>query len=379
MASAEFLYSINPATEEVLGSYPIHSPEQIEKALQDAERAFRAWSREGFSSRAGLMRKAAAHLRQNRTRFGSLMTAEMGKPIVESEAEIDKCAWNCEYYADNAERFLDKEPRLSTATESYIQYIPLGVLLAIMPWNYPFWQVFRFAAPALMAGNAAILKHASNVPQCALAIEEVFREAGFPAGVFQTLLVPGSAVAPLIEHPAIAAATLTGSEGAGCQVAACAGRVLKKTVLELGGSDPFIVLGDANLDAAAQTGVRARYQNAGQSCIAAKRFIVVESVFQEYLDRFVRGVGALKVGDPMDRSTQVGPLARAEFVADLERQIRESVRKGALPVTGGRRREGKGYYFEPTVLTEVQPDMPAGCEIFTSTFRYFPSLARFLE
>jgi succinate-semialdehyde dehydrogenase/glutarate-semialdehyde dehydrogenase len=362
LASVEFLYSANPATEEILGSYPIHSPEQIEKALQDAQRAFLNWSREGFSMRAGLMRKAAAYLRQNRTRFGGLMTAEMGKPIAESEAEVDKCAWNCDYYADNAERFLGKEPRLSTATESYIQYIPLGVLLAIMPWNYPFWQVFRFAAPALMAGNAAILKHASNVPQCALAIEEVFREAGFPAGVFRTLLVPGSKVAQLIEHPAIAAATLTGSEGAGCQVASCAGRVLKKTVLELGGSDPFIVLGDANLDAAAQTGVRARYQNAGQSCIAAKRFIVVESVFQEYLDRFVRGVGDLKVGDPMDRSTQVGPLARVEFLAELERQIRESVRKGALPVTGGRRREGKGYYFEPTVLTEVQPDMPAGCE-----------------
>jgi len=362
LASAEFLYSTNPATEEILGSYPIHSPEQIETALQDAQRAFLNWSRERFSARAGLMRKAAAYLRQNRARFGSLMTAEMGKPIVESEAEIDKCAWNCEYYADNAGRFLGREPRLSTATESYVHYIPLGVLLAIMPWNYPFWQVFRFAAPALMAGNAAILKHASNVPQCALAIEEVFRETGFPAGVFRTLLVPGSKVASLIEHPSIVAATLTGSEGAGCQVASCAGRVLKKTVLELGGSDPFIVLGDANLDAAAQTGVRARYQNAGQSCIAAKRFIVVESVFQEYLDRFVRGVGALKIGDPMDRSTQVGPLARAEFLEDLERQIRESVRKGALPVTGGRRREGKGYYFEPTVLTEVQPDMPAGCE-----------------
>jgi acyl-CoA reductase-like NAD-dependent aldehyde dehydrogenase len=362
LASAEFLQSINPATEQIMGSYQLHSEEQIEKTLHEAQKAFIAWSAEDFSTRSGLMKKAADYLRHNKPRLAGYMTAEMGKPIVESEAEIEKCAWNCDYYADHAERFLRDTPRISNAAESYTQYAPLGVLLAIMPWNYPFWQVFRFAAPALMAGNTAILKHASNVPQCALAIEEVFRESGFPPGAFRTLLVPASRVSKLIEHPIIAAATLTGSESAGSQVASCAGSVLKKTVMELGGSDPFIVLADADLDAAIHTGVRARYQNAGQSCIAAKRFIVVESVFQKYLDRFVEAVRDLKVGDPMDRSTQMGPLARAEFIEDLERQIRASVDKGATIVTGGRRRAGKGFYFEPTVLKDVQPDMPAGCE-----------------
>jgi len=286
----------------------------------------------------------------------------MGKPVVESEAEVEKCAWNCDYYADHAEQFLRDEPRPSNAAESYIQYTPLGVLLAVMPWNYPLWQVFRFAAPALMAGNAAVLKHASNVSQCALSIEQVFREAGFPERVFQTLLIPSSRVARLIEHPVIAAVTLTGSEGAGSQVASCAGRVIKKTVMELGGSDPFIVLEDADLDAAVQAGVRARYQNTGQSCIAAKRFIVVESVAREFQVRFVNAVGMLRVGDPMDRSTQIGPLARQEFLVDLERQVRKSTQQGAKVLVGGRRISGKGYYFEPTVLAEVQPGMPAGCE-----------------
>lgn len=362
MASDMLLHSINPATEEILASYAFHTGEQIEKALGETQQAFVRWSLEMFSTRAGLMHNAAVYLHQNKPRLAGLMTAEMGKPIVEAEAEIDKCAWNCDYYADNAERFLSDEPRISNATKSHVQYVPLGTILAIMPWNYPFWQVFRFAAPALMAGNTALLKHASNVPQCALAIEEVFRESGFPKGTFQTLLVPGSEAAKLIEHPVIAAVTLTGSEEAGCQVASCAGRVLKKTVMELGGSDPFIVLADADLGASVQTGVRARYQNAGQSCIAAKRFIVVDSVFREYRDRFVEAVLHLKVGNPMDRSTQVGPLARAEFMDDLERQIRESVAKGAVIVAGGSRRNGTGYYFEPTVLTEVQPDMPAGRE-----------------
>ncbi len=362
MASAEYIHSINPATEEIIGSYQLHSGEQIEKILLEAQEAFYMWRTESFPTRSGYMKKAASYLRQNSPRLASLMTAEMGKPIVESEAEVEKCAWNCDYYAENAERMLRDEARVSNATESYIQYTPLGNILAIMPWNFPFWQVFRFAAPALMAGNTAILKHASNVPQCALAIEEVFREAGFPKGTFQTLLVPGSRVSGLIEHPVVSAVTLTGSESAGCQVASCAGRALKKTVMELGGSDPFIVLADADIDSAAKTGVRARYQNAGQSCIAAKRFIIVESVFREYLDRFVEAVRNLKVGNPMDRSTQVGPLARVEFIGDLERQIRESVQQGAAIAAGGRRREGKGYFFEPTVLTDVQPDMPAGCE-----------------
>lgn len=362
MASNEIVHSINPATEEVLGSFRIHSGEQIEGALQQAQKAFLIWSMLQYSTRAGLMKKAAEYLRSNKSRYAGFMTAEMGKPIVESEAEVEKCAWNCDYYAENAERFLGDEPRISNASESYVQYTPLGVILAIMPWNFPFWQVFRFAAPALMAGNTAILKHASNVPQCALAIEEVFREAGFPKGTFQSLLVPSSGVSRLIEHPVIAAVTLTGSESAGSQVASCAGRAIKKTVMELGGSDPFIVLADANLETAVKTAVRARYQNAGQSCIAAKRFIVVESAFRKFQDRFVEAVQALKIGNPMDRSTQIGPLARPEFVQDLERQIQVSVREGAVLLVGGNRCAGKGYFFEPTVLTEVRPDMPAGCE-----------------
>jgi acyl-CoA reductase-like NAD-dependent aldehyde dehydrogenase len=362
VASKNLIHAINPATEEVIGSYGLHSQEQIEEALQSAAAAFRSWRNERFPMRAALMRKASAHLRQNKSRLAAIMTAEMGKPIVESEAEVEKCAWNCDYYADNAERILAAELRTSNATESYIQYTPLGVILAVMPWNYPLWQVFRFAAPALMAGNTAVLKHASNVPQCALSIEEVFREAGFPKGVFQTLLVPSSGVASLIEHPVIAAVTLTGSENAGVQVASASGRAIKKTVLELGGSDPFIVLGDADIEAAVATGVRARYQNTGQSCIAAKRFVVVEQVFTEFQNRFVRAVRNLKVGDPMNRSTQVGPLARREFVEDLERQVRDSVQKGAEVLVGGRRIVGKGFYFEPAVLTGVTPEMPAASE-----------------
>jgi acyl-CoA reductase-like NAD-dependent aldehyde dehydrogenase len=362
LTSGELIYSINPATEETIESFQPSSDSDIEEALCEATNAFRTWRGEQFAVKSSLMKKAAAHLRRNRARFAGVMTAEMGKPIVESEAEVEKCAWNCDYYADNAERFLGDEPRISSASESFVQYAPLGVILAVMPWNYPFWQVFRFAAPALMAGNTAILKHASNVPRCALSIEEVFREAGFPKGAFQTLLISSSKVKGLIEHPAIAAATLTGSEGAGSQVASCAGGALKKTVMELGGSDPFIVLEDADIEAAVATGVRARYQNTGQSCIAAKRFIVVESVFDIYRDRFIQAVRSLKVGDPMDRATQVGPLARSEFVEDLEAQIKGSVKQGAKVLLGGKRREGKGYFFEPTILSDVQPEMPAGCE-----------------
>jgi succinate-semialdehyde dehydrogenase/glutarate-semialdehyde dehydrogenase len=356
------MHSINPATEETLRSFEVHSDKQIEEALQRAETTFRSWRKTSFDSRAALMRQAAAYLRQHRARLAAMMTAEMGKPIVEAEAEVDKCAWNCDYYAENAQRFLQDEARTSNATESYIQYTPLGVILAIMPWNFPLWQVFRFAAPALMAGNSAILKHASNVPQCALAIEEVFREAGFPEGCFCTLLVPGSAVTPLIESRQIAAVTLTGSEAAGSIVAAQAGRVFKKTVLELGGSDPFIVLEDADLEAAARVGARARYQNTGQSCIAAKRFIVVESVYKQYQQRFLEEVEAMKVGDPMDRETRVGPLARPDLLDDLDRQVKESVACGARVVLGGRRREGRGYFYHPTIISDVPLNAPASCE-----------------
>jgi acyl-CoA reductase-like NAD-dependent aldehyde dehydrogenase len=358
----ELLYSINPATEETLGSFQVHTEKEVHSLLESAGKAFSAWRNETFPRRADFMKRAADYLRRNKNRLAGIMTAEMGKPIVESEAEVEKCAWNCQFYAENAEAFLKNEPRLSNAVESYIQYPPLGVILAVMPWNYPFWQVFRFAAPALMAGNTAILKHASNVPQCALSIEEVFREAGFPKGTFRSVLIPSSRVAKLIEHPLIAAVTLTGSEGAGRQVAACAGSVFKKTVLELGGSDPFIVLEDADIDAAVRAGVRARYQNTGQSCIAAKRFIIAESIFRDYEEKFVEAVRVLKVGDPMDRATEVGPLARGEFVEDLLRQVRDSIQQGANLQIGGGRSAGKGFYFEPTVLSNVTPDMAAGRE-----------------
>jgi acyl-CoA reductase-like NAD-dependent aldehyde dehydrogenase len=362
VSSGKYQYSINPATEETLASFEIHTETAVGQALEKAKRAYTRWRRETYASRAGLIKQAAAYLRGNKTRFAATMTMEMGKPIVESEAEVEKCAWNLDYYAENAESQLETRLRNSTASESYTQCIPLGVILAVMPWNYPFWQVFRFAAPALMAGNTAVLKHASNVPQCALAIEEVFREAGLPEGAFQSLLIPGTAVKNIIEDPVIKAVTLTGSEQAGSAVASQAGQALKKTVLELGGSDPFIIMEDADLDLAVKAGVRARYQNTGQSCIAAKRFIAVESVFDRYLERFIEEVETLKVGDPMNRDTGVGPLARPEFVGDLQRQVEDSVRMGARILKGGEPRPGKGYYYQPTVLDSVRPDMPAGSE-----------------
>jgi succinate-semialdehyde dehydrogenase / glutarate-semialdehyde dehydrogenase len=294
--------------------------------------------------------------------LATTITAEMGKPIVEAEAEVEKCALTCEFYAANAARFLADEPRASSATESYVQFTPLGTVLAIMPWNFPLWQLFRFAAPALMAGNTAMLKHASSVPQCALAIEEVFRASGFPDGVFRTLLISGAAASRLIEDRRIVAVTLTGSDEAGRRVAETAGRAIKKTVLELGGSDPFIVLADADLDAAVETGVRARFQNTGQSCIAAKRFIVEAAVFDEFQERFLEAVRRLRVGDPMERTTQIGPLARNDLRDTLEQQVRASVMCGARVLTGGARLAGRGYFFAPTVLTDVSPDMPASCE-----------------
>jgi len=354
--------SINPATEEILKTFENHSKEQVEQALSQAAATFRRWRKYSLEDRAIPLKKAASCLREHRSRSAGIMTSEMGKPIVEAEAEIEKCAWNCEYYAEHAHRYLKDDPRDSSATESYVQYTPLGVILAIMPWNFPFWQVFRFAAPALMAGNTCILKHASNVPQCALAIEEVFRESGFPDGTFRALLIPGTDTAGLIESPHVAAVTLTGSEGAGSATANAAGRMLKKTVLELGGSDPFIVMEDADVAAAARTGVRARYQNTGQSCIAAKRFIIMDAVWSEFVERFLDGVRALKVGDPMDRETRIGPLARRDLVDELDRQVRESVACGARVLLGGRRHGTRGYYYEPTVLSEVSLHSPAASE-----------------
>jgi len=362
MDAHNVIRSVNPATEEVLQTYVMHSAGQIELALHAADRAFRQWSGSPFSLKSDLMNRAASLLREQKARLAGLMTSEMGKPIVEAEAEIEKCAWNCEYYAENAERFLGDETRESGASLSYIQYRPLGTILAVMPWNFPFWQVFRFAAPALMAGNAAILKHASNVPGCALAIQELFRQAGIPEGIFQSLLIPGSLVSLLLRDRRIAAVTLTGSEAAGSDVASLAGRELKKTVLELGGSDPFIVLEDADLDLAVATAIKARYQNTGQSCIAAKRFISVEPVAAHFQERLVEAVRSLRLGDPQDSSTQIGPLSRADLRDALELQVRESVRQGATLLLGGSRRQGRGYYFTPGVLADVRPEMPAGSE-----------------
>lgn len=362
MDSQPQIRSINPADEQLLATFAPASPEQIEAALDAADRCFRSWRKSTFTERGQLMRRLAAYFKEHRFRLAALMTAEMGKPIAEAEAEVDKCAWVCDYYAEHAAEFLADQPRTTSATESYVEFTPLGVVLAVMPWNFPFWQVLRFAAPTLMAGNTGILKHASNVPQCALAIEEAFRASGFPAGAFQTLLLAGSSTTALVGDPRIAAVTLTGSELAGAQIAEAAGRAIKKAVLELGGSDAFIVLEDADIAPAVETAVRARFQNAGQSCIAAKRFIVVESVAGEFEDRFVAAVRGLRMGDPMDRAVQVGPLARNDLRDALEIQVRRSVEQGARLLVGGTRQPGCGYFFPPTVLTNVATQMPVSCE-----------------
>ncbi len=356
-ASAEIL-SIDPSTGDVLARFQAHGERALEAALAEADAAQREWARRPISERSGPMAALAANLRDNRERYGGLITAEMGKPITEAIAEVEKCAWTCDYFAENAERFLADEPVESNATRSLVAYEPLGVLLAVMPWNFPFWQVFRFAAAAFMAGNGAILKHASNVPQCSLAIESAFAESGFPRGLLRAVLVSGENVAPLIADSRIKAVTLTGSSDTGSRVAAAAGTALKKTVLELGGSDPFIVLDDADLDQAVAVGVRARNQNTGQSCIAAKRFLVQDGIAPEFETRFAAAVAELRVGDPRDRGTQIGPLAREDLLDALERQVDESVRQGARVLTGGKRRAGRGFYFEPTVLAGCRDGMP---------------------
>jgi succinate-semialdehyde dehydrogenase / glutarate-semialdehyde dehydrogenase len=339
--------------------FPEADEAAVETALGLAWSARVAWRDAGVGTRAALMRSIAGVLRADKSRFAALLTSEMGKPIVEAEAEIEKCAWTAGWFAENAERLLADEPAESNATESYVRFQPLGVILAVMPWNFPFWQAFRAGLPALSAGNVMLLKHSSNVPQSALAIEDVFREAGVPEGVFQTLLIGSAAVERIIGDHRVAGVTLTGSEKAGALVAEAAGRNLKKSVLELGGSDPFVVLADADIATAATVACRARNQNNGQSCIAAKRFIVEETVADDFEQRFVAAVAALKVGNPMDRANQVGPLAREDLVDELERQVTDSVRLGARAVVGGNRIKGDGYYFEPTVLTNVRPGMPA--------------------
>jgi succinate-semialdehyde dehydrogenase/glutarate-semialdehyde dehydrogenase len=326
--------------------------------MQQAHTTFLQWRRTTFSERSSALHRVASYLREHKSQLAKTATLEMGKPIVEAEAEVEKCALNCDFYADNAEKFLADEHITSNASESYVSYQPLGVVLALMPWNFPYWQVFRFAAPALMAGNTAVLKHASNVSRCALAIEQAFQASGLPEGAFRTVLVPGAETGRLIEDPRIVAVTLTGSDKAGTAVASTSGGVLKKNVLELGGSDAFIVLEDADLDEAAQVATRARFQNTGQSCIAAKRFIVVESVAEAFEQKFVEATKKLQIGDPLKRETQIGPMARADLRDSLDKQVQESVKQGARVVLGGKPLEGKGYFYAPTIVTGVTPDMP---------------------
>jgi succinate-semialdehyde dehydrogenase/glutarate-semialdehyde dehydrogenase len=353
------MQSTNPATGEVLASFEEHTPEQVEAILSEVKSAFPSWRDQRIGQRAEAMHGAAAYLREHKARFGRMITLEMGKPIVQAEAEIEKCALTCDFYADNAATMLGDRAVASSARESYVVFDPLGIILAVMPWNFPFWQVIRFAAPTLMAGNVAVLKHASNVPQCALAIEEVFQEAGFPTGVFRTLLVGGSRVDGLIADDRVRGVSLTGSDVTGAAVAEAAGRNLKKTVLELGGSDPFIVLKDADLDAAVQVGTTARFQNTGQSCIASKRFILEEAIADEFTRKYVDAVGKMRLGDPLERETQIGPLARADLVDNLEEQVERSVGQGAELLLGGRRVDGPGAFFQATILGGVGPDMPA--------------------
>jgi succinate-semialdehyde dehydrogenase/glutarate-semialdehyde dehydrogenase len=356
------LKSINPTTEDVVQTFEEFTGAQIEQALDQAAAAQRTWRSTQFGERARALQHVARALRAQKSRLAALATEEMGKPIVEAEAEVEKCAWNCDFYAEQAPSFLADEHVAMNLSDSFVAFEPLGVVLAIMPWNFPFWQVVRFAAPALMAGNGAILKHASNVPRCALAIEQVMAASGLPEGLFRTVLVPGSAVEPLIADRRIAAVTLTGSSEVGEQVASAAGRHLKKQVLELGGSDPFIVLADADIDAAVKVAVRARNQNNGQSCIAAKRFIVEEAVARQFADRFAATVKALQVGDPMQRETNVGPLARGDRRDTLATQVERSVAIGAHALVGGTPLQGKGYFYAPTVLDDVSEDMPAFAE-----------------
>ena len=351
--------SFNPATGEVLETFTATSPAEIERILAAAHAAFLEWRTVPFAARSERMREAARVLRAAKAEHARTMALEMGKPIVQAEAEVDKCASACEYYAEHAGDFLAEQPRETDASKSYVRFDPLGPVLAVMPWNFPYWQVFRFAAPALMAGNAGILKHASNVPRCALAIEKAFRDAGFPRGLFASVLVEPPAVAAIIADSRIVAVTLTGSDRAGSKIAEQAGRVLKKTVLELGGSDPFIVLADADLAAAAKSAAEARLVNSCQSCIAAKRFIVVEPVADQFIERFVVELKSRRMGDPLARETQVGPQARMDLRDSLHHQVEESIRRGAKRLLGGEIPTGKGAFYPPTLLAAVDKGMPA--------------------
>ena len=354
--------AINPTDGTTVGSYEPMLPAELRVALREAGRAFELWHRTSFAERATLMRAAANLLRGRIEPLAYLMAVEMGKPLAQGRTEVEKCVWVCEYYAEHAEQFLADEPVDTDATRSLVVYRPLGAVLAVMPWNFPFWQLFRFAAPTLMAGNVALLKHASNVPGCALAIEAVFRDAGFPAGVFRTLLIDHAQLKTVIRHDAVRAVTLTGSTAAGRAVARLAGDRLKKTVLELGGSDPYLVLEDADLELAVETCVASRLINSGQSCIAAKRFIVVVAVREEFERRFVLRMGRAKMGNPLKPGIELGPQARRDLRDELHAQVIASLAKGARCLLGGAVPEGPGAFYPPTVLTDVRKGMAAYSE-----------------
>jgi succinate-semialdehyde dehydrogenase/glutarate-semialdehyde dehydrogenase len=349
--------TVNPATGEPLDTHPELDAPGIERALARAGAAFAGWAATGFETRAAVLRRTAAGLRDQAETHARRMALEMGKPVREGRAEAEKCAWVCEYYAEHAARFLAPEAIPTDAARSYVRFDPLGALLAVMPWNFPYWQVFRAAAPALMAGNVVLLKHASNVPGCARAIDDLFRAAGLPEGVFQSLAIRADAVGGVIAHPVVRAVTLTGSEATGRAVAAQAGRSLKKIVLELGGSDPFVVLDDVDVARVAREAARARTINAGQSCIAAKRFVVLDAVADRFAESLAVELEALRVGDPLDPTTDVGPLAREDLLRDLDAQVRESIAAGARLRTGGTRLPGAGFFYAPTLLADARPGM----------------------
>lgn len=351
--------SQNPATDEVIATYDELTDAELQAKLSQAQTAFESWSQTDVKDRAKLMKKLGRVFKKQARAYGELTTKEMGKPLKAAIAEAEKCALVCDYYAKNAAKFLKPEAVKTEAQESFVRFDPLGVILAVMPWNFPFWQVMRFAAPAIMAGNTGVLKHASNVPQCAMALEDAFRKAGFPDGVFTNLMIGSGRVESVINDWRIKAVTLTGSEYAGSQVAMQAGKAIKKSVLELGGSDPFIVLADADVEKAAGIACTARLQNAGQSCIAAKRFIVERSVADRFTAAFKKGFEAMVVGDPMDEKTTMGPLANKKLRDELDAQVKDSVAKGAQVVIGGKAREGKGAFYEPTILTNVKKGMAA--------------------
>ncbi len=356
--------TINPATGETLRSFTPLSSETIEQKVKLAWDTFHCYRQTPFAERTSRLLKAAEILEAEKHKFGTLMTTEMGKTIGSAVGEAEKCAWACRYYAENAERLLADEPVTTNASRSFVRYQPLGPVLAVMPWNFPFWQVFRFAAPALAAGNTGLLKHASNVPQCALAIEEILHRAGFPMGAFQTLLIEANQVDSLLQDDRVVASTLTGSEPAGRSVARASGSQIKKTVLELGGSDPFIVMPSADFEEAVTTAVKARVINNGQSCIAAKRFIIDAGIYDTFERRFVERMKALKVGDPMAAGTDIGPLATSKIREELHDQVQRAVAAGGRLLTGGRKIDGPGFYYEPTVIADVPRSSPVFREEF---------------